>query len=88
MFSLHAVALFIWKVCEKNRVEPTTKKIKEMLDNSSKAAKKANLPDMASAKYWESDNTDGAAVFGSMKGFSMLADNIKDFLKDGGYSLD
>ena len=79
IFSLHQVALYVWEVCRRRNIEPTVTAIADML---------RDLEEHASASYWENDNIEGAAVFGSMKGFSMLADVLKDELFDKGYTLE
>ena len=79
IFSLHSVALYVWEVCRRRNVEPTVVEIADMLQH---------LEDPATAAYWENENVEGAAVFGSMKGFSMLADLIKDELFEKGYTLE
>ena len=79
IFSLHEVALFAWEVCRRENTEPTASRIGDML---------ADIPEYTSPGFWESENMDGAAVFGSMKGFRMLADMIKGDLIDRGHSTE
>jgi len=74
-FSLHQVAMYIWEVCRRAEKDPTTIEVVNMLQDL----------ESSDSRYWESDNIDGAAVFGSMKGFSILADSIKDDLFEHGF---
>ena len=76
IFSLHEVALHIWEVCRREDSEPTASRVGDML---------SDIPDYTSPRFWESENMEGAAVFGSMKGFRMLADMIKGDLIENGY---
>ena len=76
IFSLHEVALHIWEVCRREDSEPTASKIVDML---------SDIPKYTSPRFWDSENGEGAAVFGSMKGFRMLADLIKGDLIESGY---
>lgn len=76
IFSLHEVALFAWEVCRRENTEPTASRVGDML---------SDIPDYTSPRFWESENIEGAAVFGSMKGFRMLADMIKGDLIENGY---
>ena len=79
IFSLHQVALFVWEVCRRENTEPTASRVGDML---------ADIPYYASSHFWESENRDGAAVFGSMKGFRMLSDMIKGDLIENGYTTE
>ena len=79
IFSLHEVALFVWEVCRRENTEPTVLRIGDML---------ADIPEYTSPGFWASENRDGAAVFGSMKGFRMLADIIKSDLIESGHTTE
>lgn len=79
IFSLHQVALHVWEVCRRRDIEPTITNVEEML---------VEIPQYTTSEYWESGNIDGAAVFGSMAGFKMLADIIKDELTERGYTTE
>ncbi|MSQ13962.1 MAG: DGQHR domain-containing protein [Dehalococcoidia bacterium] len=79
IFSLHLVALHLREVCRRRAEEPDLKTITAILED---------LPTFTSADYWRKYNTNGAAVFGSMKGFSMPADLIKDELIEKDYTTE
>ena len=78
VFSLHQVALYVWEVCRSQGSEPTTSVIASMI---------GEMGEFATASYWQSENTQGAAVFGSMKGFAILADEMKDALMELGFTV-
>lgn len=79
IFSLHQVALHIWEVCRRRNIEPTVSEVGQML---------ADIPEYTIAEFWERGNVDGAAVFGSMAGFRMLADLMKGDLIEGGHTTE
>ncbi len=79
IFSLHQVALFVWEVCRRENTEPTASRVGDML---------AGITEYTTSSYWGSENRDGAAVFGSMKGFRMLADMIKSDLIEIGHTTE
>lgn len=69
----------MWEVLRRREAEPTVGAMAEIL---------AELCDIAAPTYWEKDSIEGAAVFGSMKGFTMLADTIKDELFERGFTTE
>lgn len=71
-FPLHAVANRIFMYCQaKNRFKQST-----MVDLLREAAKKIDIDN----DFWRVDNEEGATLYGSMKGFRLLADKFLDHL--------
>ena len=79
VFSLHQVALHVWEVCRRRGIEPDESEVRHILED---------LGEYVTESYWVSDNIEGAAVFGSMKGFAILADLMKEALIDAGHSTE
>lgn len=72
IFSIHRLALDVWDVWRRRgREEPSVSEL---------ASTVGALGEYASPDYWERGNYDGAAVYGSMKGFGILADLMRDEL--------
>lgn len=72
IFSIHRLALDVWDVWRRRgQEEPSASEL---------ATAVGILGDFASPDYWERGNYDGAAVYGSMKGFGILADLMREEL--------
>lgn len=79
IFSLHLVAKYILRLFDYRRnPSPSAEEIRIVLEDAG---------DAASADYWRSGNTEGAALAGSMAGFKMVADTIIEDLQDNGQSI-
>lgn len=76
IYCMHQIALYVWEVCRRRGLEPSVSVIADML---------RELGHYTSPEYWEVDNVEGAAVFGGMKGASMLTDLLKEELIERGY---
>ncbi len=80
VFSLHQLARNVMRVLREREItNPTKTDFYDIL---------SDLQDYASAEFWSKDNSEGAALAGSMKGFSILTDTMVDRLKDMGYEVD
>lgn len=73
IFSIHRLALDVWDVCRRRGQEAPS--VSETVDILS------TLGEYITPDYWERANYDGAAVYGSMKGFGILADLMRDELR-------
>lgn len=73
LFPLHAVANRIFRICQ---AENKSFKQSKMADLLRKAAEENDMD----SDFWRLDNTEGATLYGSMKGFRILADRILDKL--------
>jgi len=78
VFSLHRVAPYLVQVCQENGLP---------LEADQFAAILSDLGEYAEARYWATDNIEGASAFGSMKGFGILADLMIGALQDKDYVL-
>ena len=75
VFSIHRLALDVWDTCRRRGQEgPSVPGIVDVL---------GVLGEYITPDYWERANYDGAAVYGSMKGFGILADLMRDELHFG-----
>jgi len=79
IFSLNQVAPYVFHVCEMSGAEVKVDQLVEIL---------RDLDEYAEARYWERDNDEGAAVYGSMKGFGILYELIVEKLQEKGYTLE
>jgi DGQHR domain-containing protein len=80
IFSLHLLALHILEVLRVRGItSPTHKDFQSILED---------LRDATQARFWERDNSEGAAMAGSMKGFALLADALQEELQDAGHSTE
>ncbi|MGH7889380.1 MAG: DGQHR domain-containing protein [Thermodesulfobacteriota bacterium] len=73
LFPLHAVANRIFRICQSEKNSFKQSKMADLL------RKTAEENDMDS-DFWRLNNTEGATLYGSMKGFRILADRILDKL--------
>lgn len=78
IFSQHYLAGDIFGFCLAEGINIERKEIKGILNN---------LGEYAKPRYWEADNPEGAAAFGSMKGFSILHELMLEELQSKGYCL-
>lgn len=77
VFSLHIVLVNILNALRSNGVEnPEIKDFTKILKD---------LDDYATAEFWRKDNSQGAAMAGSMKGFAILADAMEEELTAAGH---
>ncbi len=72
-FPLHAVANRIFTICQADDNKFKQSTMVDLLRNATKAAE-------IDIKFWELENPEGATLYGSMKGFRLLADRILDCL--------
>lgn len=80
VFSLHELAVYVYEVCTIRGVNnPGKDDFKDVL---------CQLGEYAEPEFWASDNYGGAAAAGSMKGFGILYDMMKEQLIDKGYTAD
>lgn len=78
VFSCHIVALHVMEILRSRGVsEPTVEDFKELL---------LDLDDYVTADKWAKDNADGPAMAGSMKGFTLTADDMVEILQGAGHS--
>jgi hypothetical protein len=70
VFSLHELAPEVFELV-RDQGEVTTENIYEVVKT---------LGEAGGSEYWEADNYEGAARFGSMKGFRILASELRQFL--------
>jgi uncharacterized UPF0160 family protein len=81
VFSLHRLAAFILRVCDKEGLPFSAASFRRILSDLD--------PDFLSGEFWKSDNTkNGAAAYGSMKGFAVLTDMMQAALFDKGWDDD
>ncbi len=79
LFSLHTVARHVFEILRVNSImNPTASDFHAIL---------RDLGEYADAYYWASDNSRGAALAGSMKGFALLAEEIVEALQQAGHSV-
>ena len=77
VFSCHRLLLFVLNSLRKQNLNnPTVSDFKKIL---------SNLGDFGKSEYWAKDNSEGAAMAGSMKGFALICDSMTDELKDAGW---
>jgi len=77
VYSLHELLVFLLEVLrERGVTSPTVDDFVAILKD---------LGDYATAEYWRRDNPEGAAVFGSMKGFRILYELMEGELKEAGH---
>jgi DGQHR domain-containing protein len=79
VFSLHRVADYVFEYFLNQAIEFTEVEFRGVL---------GKLGEMASYEFWRADNPNGAAMFGSMKGFGILADLMTEQLKDLGFEIE
>ncbi|MDO8750848.1 MAG: DGQHR domain-containing protein [Dehalococcoidia bacterium] len=76
-YSLHELLVFVLEVLrEQGITSPTVDDFVAIL---------RDLGNYATAEYWRAENSEGAAVFGSMKGFGILYDLMEGELKEAGH---
>ncbi len=79
VFSLHELAYFVLEVLRSRGIDnPSKDDFKDIL---------ADLGDFATPQFWAADNEEGAAMAGSMKGFGIIADTLRDKLIDAGHDI-
>lgn len=78
VFSLHTVAPYVFQLCQEQGIGTSEEQFRQILKD---------LDEFVTEEYWHNDNYEGAAAFGSMKGFGILADLIIDRLREKGYHL-
>jgi len=77
IFSLHQLARYILGVLRRRDIlEPNATDFRTIL---------SDLGEYATSDYWRADNKEGAALAGSMKSFSLLADMLQEELADNGH---
>lgn len=77
VFSCHRLLVFVLNALrKKNITAPTAADFKKVLDD---------LGDFGRSEYWAKENSEGAAMAGSMKGFTLLCDSMVDALRDAGW---
>lgn len=80
VFSLHQLAYYVMEVLRNGGItNPTEQDFRNVL---------TDLGEYAGEQFWRADNADGAALAGSMKGFSILADTMEEELITAGHTLD
>jgi len=80
VFSLHQLALHVMEVLRARGItNPTEKDFRSILQD---------LGEYASASYWSNENDQGAAMAGSMKGFTILADAMIEELVNAGHTTE
>jgi hypothetical protein len=79
VFSLHRLAVTVWELCRQPGKELSERGMFEVLQD---------LGDYREPHFWRADNDQGAAAFGSMKGFAILADLMIEQLRLAGYSIE
>jgi len=79
VFSLHRLAIFVWEICRQPGKHLSKDGMKDVI---------ADLGEYATPEYWEKDRPEGAAAFGSMKGFRILSDLMEQQLKEAGYTIE
>lgn len=80
IFSLHQIALHTLEVLRVRGVtSPTKNDFLNILQD---------LREAAQASFWERDNSQGAAMAGSMKGFALLADALQEELQEAGHTTE
>lgn len=80
VYSLHELACYVFEVCRaRGQNNPTKGDFQEVL---------SHLGECAKPEFWARDNFQGAAAAGSMKGFGILYDMMKEELIDAGYTID
>ena len=78
VFSCHLVALHVLEALRGRGIsEPSTDDFKEVL---------LELDDYITGDKWAKDNADGAAMAGSMKGFTLMADDMIETLQTAGHT--
>jgi DGQHR domain-containing protein len=76
-YSLHELLVYVLEVLrDRGITSPTPEDFAGIL---------RDLGDYATAEYWRRDNPEGAAVFGSMKGFRILYELMEGELKEAGH---
>ncbi len=77
VFSCHRLLVVVLNALrKKNITTPTAADFKKVLDD---------LGDFGRSEYWAKENSEGAAMAGSMKGFTLLCDSMVDELHDAGW---
>lgn len=80
VFSLHELAYYVFEACRtRGKDNPNKDDFIEIL---------RHLDEYVSPEFWARDNFQGAAAAGSMKGFGILYDMMKEALIDAGYTID
>ncbi len=79
VFSLHVLARDVLKLIERRgESAPSVEDIKVILKD---------LDEYAASIYWRADNSEGAAMAGSMKGFKILSDVFVESLEENGHEF-
>jgi DGQHR domain-containing protein len=77
VFSCHRLLVVVLNALRKKGVtEPKVSDFKKVL---------ADLGEFGRADYWAKENSEGAAMAGSMKGFTLLCDSMADELHEAGW---
>lgn len=80
VFSLHLLFRHVMEVLRSREInDPDVDDFKDIL---------AELGEFASDEYWNNENSAGAAMAGSMKGFAVLADMMEEELKNVGQDVE
>lgn len=78
VFSLHQLAFHVFEVLRaRGQNNPTEEDFKAVL---------SDLGEYATAGFWSNDNSEGAGIAGSMKGFNILADAMQEELENAGHT--
>ena len=77
VFSCHRLLVIVLNALRKEGLtNPGVEDFKKIL---------ADLGDFGTSAYWAKENSEGAAMAGSMKGFTLICDSMADELKDAGW---
>jgi hypothetical protein len=80
VFSLHQLAFHVLEVLRARGItDPTEADFCNIL---------RDLGEYATSDFWARDNSEGAALAGSMKGFGIIADAMEDDLISAGHTTD
>jgi DGQHR domain-containing protein len=79
VFSLHQLARYTMEVLRSRGVnDPKIQDFRTIL---------SDLDSYAAEEFWSKDNIEGAAMAGSMKGFSLIADTLEEILAEAGHTI-
>ena len=77
VFSCHRLLVYVLNALRKKGTDnPTVEDFKKVLKD---------LGDFGQSSYWDKENSEGAAMAGSMKGFTLLYDSMTDELQEAGW---
>jgi hypothetical protein len=77
VFSNHRLIVYVLNALRKRDIDEPTK------DDFMKVLR--DVGEFAEASYWAKENSEGAAMAGSMKGFALLCDSMTDELQQAGW---